>query len=240
MLTDCQLLSSIEELEQLKSLEELEIINCPSLIDYTPLGCLPSLRAVELRTGSAKNIVLPSAWPNSLCELHIAGCTNQIGDLPSSYLGTIDLTSVTGITRLDNLRSCSQIDEIRVRLSSIYKIKDLTPLRNCENLWIYIDMEGESCLYDSVIESLSALPFLKLRLDGYVGINLSPLTNLPSLTALDLDSYRLVTKAELQPVLGMNALEYLQFAPGSVPELGGCTFATAGKLAKLKLQLMTL
>jgi hypothetical protein len=114
------------------------------------------------------------------------------------------------------------------------------PLSYYKNLWIYIEMEGESCLSDSVIESLSGLPSLRLRLDGYVSINLSPLTNLPNLKALDLDSYSCVTKAELQPVLGMNALEYLQFAPGSVPELGGCTFATAGKIAKLKLQLMTL
>lgn len=239
-LADCKSLSNIEELEQLKSLEELEISDCPELLNYTVLGRLPALRAVDIRTGSAENIALPSGWPGSLCELRIAGNTNIIGDLPSPFAGTLDLTSVTGLTKLDSLRSCSQIEIIKIRHSVIHEINDLKPLSNCVNLWINIEMEGESCLYDSVIKSLSNLPSLRLRLDGYVGINLTPLVNLANLKALVLDRSRLVTKAELQPVLGMNALEYLHFAPGSVTELGGCTFATAGKIAKLKLQLMTL
>lgn len=239
-ITDCESLSVIDELEHLKTLEQLEIINCQQLLNYNVLGRLPALKRVEIRAGSSQHVELPSRWPDSLSKLRMVGNSNQIGDLPSQFAGTLDLTSVTGLTNLNNLRSCSQIEEIRIRHSAIHKIKDLAPLSDCEKLWIYIEMEGESCLYDSIVESLSRLPACRLRLNGYVGINLSPLMDLPNLKALDLDSFRCVTKAELQPVLGMTGLEHLQFAPGSVPELGGCTFATAGKIAKLKLQLMTL
>ena len=118
----------------LKSLEELIIINCPSLLDYTVLGRLLALKNVEIRSGRMDYVKLPSRWPGSLCELRVVGSTNQIGDLPSQFAGTLDLTSVTGLTTLDNLRSCTQIDEIRIRLSAIYKIKDLMPLCNYKNL----------------------------------------------------------------------------------------------------------
>jgi Leucine-rich repeat (LRR) protein len=124
-IADCQSLSDIEELEQLKSLEELEIINCPSLLDYTVLERLLALKNVEIRSGRMEQVRLPSRWPGSLCELRVVASTNQIGDLPSQFAGRLDLTTVTGLTTLDNLRSCSQIDEIRIRLSAIYKIKDL-------------------------------------------------------------------------------------------------------------------
>jgi Leucine-rich repeat (LRR) protein len=235
----CQSLIDIEELEELKSLERLEIKDCPQILDYSVLGRLPALKYVEITSGSSENVVLPSCWPGSLTELWINGNTSQIGDLPSQFAGTLDLTSVTGLTRLDNLRACSKIEEIKIRLSAINKINDFTPLSNCENLWINIDMEGDNCICDPTIESLSRLPSLRLRLDGYVNINLGPLVNLANLVGLDLDSWSHVTKAELLPVLGMNALKYFQFAAGSLPELG-CTFATSGQIAKLKLQLMTL
>lgn len=239
--TGCESLVDIEELEELNCLERLIIMNCPQISDYSVLGRLPALKSVEIKSGSGENIVLPTCWQGNLAELSIDCCTNQIGDLPSQFADTLDLTSVTGLTNLENLRACSKLDEIIIRHSMIDKIKDLTPLSNCNNLWISIEMEVGSCLDDSVIETLSSLPSLRLRLSDYVDINLSPLVSLANLKALDLDENDChVTKEELQPVLGMNALEYLQFPAGSLPELGGCTFATAGKIAKLKLQLMTL
>jgi hypothetical protein len=68
---------------------------------------------------------------------------------------------------------------------------------------------------------------------------LTNLSHLENLVALDLDDDNIwIKKDELRPIINMNALEYLQFPAGSLPELGGCTFNTASKVAKVKMQLL--
>ena len=98
-------------------------------------------------------------------------------------------------------------------------------------------MENQSCFSDSVIAALLDLPACRLRLFNYNSINLSSLAKLSNLKALDLDN---ITINDLIPIVGMQELEYLHFPPGSLPELGGCTFNTVSKIAKLKMQLMIL
>ena len=238
-LIDLQRLSSIAELLSLTTLEEVVISGCGALDDLRVLGNLPNLRRVSI-SGCTKLLTMPERWPESLRQLSLADlATRQIGDLPSAYEDDLNLQTVHGLETVANLRLSTQMPEVLLTMSAISKVRDLMPLACHQDLWINIKMEGSSRLPDSVVDMLSKLPACRLRLDDYVDLDLNNLTRLDSLIALDLDvNYMWIKKDELRPILGMNALEYLQFSAGSLPELGGCTFNSASKIAKLKMQLL--
>ena len=240
-LIDLPNLASINHLQSLPTIEEITVANCGVLHDLRALGGLPNLRRVSI-SGCTKLVNLPERWPESLRQLELADlATRQIGYLPSTYESDLDLQAVHGLETLEHLRNSVKLQEIWLTMSEIAGVKDLTPLGSHQGLWINIKMEDASSVLDVVVDMLSRLPVCKLRLDNYKDIDLSSLIRLDNLIGLDLDSNNLWVKAaELRPILGMNNLEYLQFPSGSLPELGGCTFDSASKIAKLKMQLLVL
>lgn len=241
-LSDLTSLEDIKEISLLCDLEQLTIHYCRSLTDYTVIGELPCVKSVEIRAGISSNIFLPEIWPASLTGLRLGNLhTDRIGALPPGYDGSLDLTSVQGITSLEDVSLCAKLSSLKITVSALHKFNDLSPLLQCENLWLNVDMEGESSLSSAIISKLSILSECRLRLVNYSDIDLVDIAQIPGLRAVDLDvEYVRPTKEQLMPVVGMHSLEFLQFPAGSLPELGGCTFNTPGKIAKLKLQLLTL
>lgn len=238
-LIDLTSMVSINHVLSLSAIEEVNITGCGALDDLRVLGSLPKLRRVSI-AGCTKLVSMPEQWPESLRHLSLADlATRQIGDLPAEYEDDLSLVAVHGLETFENLRMSTKIPEIWLTASNIPKSNDLAPLAGHQDLWINMKMEGGSRLPELVVEMLSKLPVCRLRLDDYVDIDLNNLSCLENLIALDLDvNYMSITKDELKPILGMNALKYLQFPAGSLPELGGCTFNTPSKLAQLKLQLL--
>ncbi|QPN66553.1 hypothetical protein [Synechococcus sp. CBW1006] len=237
VLKDLENLTTIDDLAALSTIEEVIIKYCSNLVDMGVLGSLPNLESVSI-SGCTKLVKMPERWPDSLRHLFLTDlATRQIGDLPPTYDKHLHLQTVHGLETVENLRMSIKIPEILLTMSRIPTINDLTPLASNQDLWINIEMEGKSSLPDAVVEMLSKLPVCRLRLVCYRDIDLTNLTRLENLIALDLDN-RQIKKDELRPILNMNALEYLQFPAGSLPELGGCTFNTASKVAKVKMQLL--
>ena len=234
-----QNLKTIDCLLSLHSLEELSIDECDNLDDFAVLAGLPKLRRVSI-SGCNRLVSMPEQWPDSLRQLNLKDlATRRIGSLPSSYQDDLGLQTVHRLETVEDLRHSVKIQEIWLTVSQIPAMKDLTPLANYQDLWLNINMESKSSLPDEVVEMLSKLPFCRLRLDDYENIDLTNLARLGNLKALDLDvNYVWIRKDELRPILNMNALEYLQIPAGSLPEFGGCTFNTASKVAKVKMQLL--
>ena len=238
-LIDLTSLVCIDHVLSLSAIEQVNIERCGALDDLRVLGSLSKLRRFSI-SGCTKLLSMPEQWPESLRHLSLADlATRQIGDLPAEYKDDLSLVAIRGLESVENLRFSTKIREIGLTVSNIPKSNDLAPLAGYQDLWINMKMEGGSCLPEPVVKMLSKLPVCRLRLDDYIGIDLNNLCCMENLIALDLDvNYRSITKEELRPILGMNALKYLQFPAGSLPELGGCTFDTPSKLAKLKLQLL--
>ena len=237
-LKQMELLENIEELLSLPYLEELTLSDCNLLLNFELLEHLPLLRKVDISFTDLTTVVLPAKWPDTLQQLNLYNLNvSQLGDLPVNFEGALDLTGINKLTNFDNLAGCTKIHTIKLTHSFIENITSLTPLAQLDGLWIYIDMENQSCFSDSVITALLDLPACRLGLINYNSINLSSLAKLSNLKALDLDN---ITINDLIPIVGMPELEYLHFPPGSLPELGGCTFNTVSKIAKLKMQLMIL
>lgn len=236
------LLEDIEDITLLHQLETLTILDCGSLTNYEALAMLQNIISVEIRVGSSSRIHLPKTWPQSLTQLRLMNlAAERIGTLPPGYDGTLDLSSVIGMSSLEDISLSSKLSKLKITRSTLAKIRDLSPLASCESFWLDVDMDGGKTLSSDIISNLSALPECRLRLFNYSGIDLVNIAQITSLKALDLDEeYVRPTKDQLMPIMAMHALEFLQFPAGSLPELGGCTFNTPGKIAKLKLQLLTL
>lgn len=232
-------LHDISELLLLLELEEVSISNCPRLLDYTVLGKLPHLRQVRISSDHRTTITLPPSWPVSLRLLELSVSTKSIGALPSGYDGKFDLQRISRLSGLEDFRKCTKVKDVFFTQTALLKFVDLAPLSGCSNLWINIHMENEDKLDAAIVKALSALPKCRLRLNYYgENFSLSEFASLSNLAGLELEGYHQISKHQLLPIVGMNALEFLRIPSGTLPELGGCTFNTATKIAAIKMALM--
>lgn len=235
-------LSDVEALRQLPCLKSLHIASCPQLTSLEVLAEVPTLQDVHL--DECKKLTrLPAAWPVTLTSFTVESCPiTRLGTLPESLSGSLNLVSCTKLRRLEGIEAFTALTEITIRPN----LTDLQALAGLPDAVIHIDFcDQERTLSNALIEALAALPQCRLRFSdsrSWSTLRISNpevLSRITHLRALDLSQCNL---DDLHPVMGMTELELLKIQPRSdlSKKLGGCTFDTPGKVAKLQLQLMAL
>jgi Leucine-rich repeat (LRR) protein len=233
-------LRDVSALRQLQRLESLVIGNCPQLSNLEVLGELPALQDVYLED-CKKLKRLPAAWPSTLTSFSIEFCPiTQLGALPAALTGSLSLVSCPKLTSLQGIEACTGLQEITIRPS----ITDLEALAGLPDAVIHIDFcDGDHTLSNALIDALAALPQCRLRISDsrfWSSMRISNpevLGRITHLRALDLSQCDL---DDVLPVMGLSELELLKILPRSElsKKLGGCTFDTPAKVAKLQLQLL--
>lgn len=233
-------LKDVSALRLLQRLETLVIDDCPQLSNLEVLGELPALQDVHL-DDCKKLTRLPGAWPSTLTSLTVQSCPiTRLGVLPVALTGSLNLVSCPKLSSLEGIEACTGLQEITIRPS----ITDLQALAGLPDAVIHIDFcDGDHTLSNALIDALAALPQCRLRISDsrfWSSVRISNpevLSRIAHLRALDLSQCDL---DDLLPVMGLSELELLKILPRSElsRKLGGCTFDTPGKVAKLQLQLL--
>ncbi len=233
-------LKDVSALRLLQRLETLVIGDCPQLSNLQVLGELPALQDVHL-DDCKKLTRLPGAWPSTLTSLTVQSCPiTRLGVLPVALTGSLNLVSCPKLSSLEGIEACTGLQEITIRPS----ITALRALAGLPDAVIRIDFcDGDHTLSNALIEALAALPQCRLRINDSrfrwsIRIsNPEVLGRITHLRALDLSQCDL---DDLLPVIGLGELELLKILPRSElsKKLGGCTFDTPAKVAKLQLQLL--
>ncbi len=233
-------LKDVGALRQLQRLETLIIGNCPQLSNLEVLGELPALQDVYV-DDCKKLTRLPGAWPSTLTSLTVQSCPiTRLGVLPVALTGSLNLVSCPKLSSLEGIEACTGLQEITIRPC----ITDLQALAGLPDAIIHIDFcDGDPTLSNALIDALAALPQCRLRISKspfWTSVRISNpevLSRITHLRALDLSQCYL---DDLLPVMGLSELELLKILPRSElsKKLGGCTFDTPGKVAKLQLQLL--
>lgn len=236
-------LTDLSALAQLSSLEELELNTCKAFTGLKPLEGLTTLRSLALRE-CPKLKRLPDLSATSLEDLSLEDCgISDLGVLPASLSGSLDLVSLKKLKSLTGLERCSGLRQISIG----HAIEDASALAACNEIAITVDLRhaNGNAIPEPLIETLAGLPQVRLRVEDsqynyYSGLSLDnpqALARIPHLRTLDLSGCSL---EDLLFVVGLAELEELKIEPRSElsRKLGGCTFEGRGKVAKLQLQLL--
>jgi len=128
-------LTNIDGLRSLKKLTLLNLYECPELTDLTPLSQLTALRKLILRDCKSITDISPLVGLNQLQLLDLAGC-EALSDLtPLGNLTTLKQLylggdSITNLAILTNLKQLESLNLINCRaLTDISPLQELTSLR---------------------------------------------------------------------------------------------------------------
>jgi Leucine-rich repeat (LRR) protein len=198
-------LSSLDGIQNFKSIEALNLHQCEEVKDFTPLYSLKQL--VSLRISYSPNLkTLNLANFKNLTSLTLSGCIN----LKSvNFTGTERLTSLTiyACDKLSDISSLSNLTQLKVLyIIGCPEIKDLEPLAGLTQL---TSLDMSYCPQISDLQPLSNLTQLKwLSLSKCFGVrDLGPLKGLAQLVILKLlHCYQI---KDLSPLAGLTKLDSL-------------------------------
>lgn len=222
---DYESLEDISALSAVPCLRSLTLIDCDDLTDYSPLAALTELESLSIKSSQLKTVDFVK-WMPALTALSIED--SQVTDisalssrtsLTSLYLmdnGRIpDYSVIDGLTNLETLTV-----DVGYNDATPPSLKDLTwlttlHLRNIDDLSLLRDARNvtrltlENCDSRSLdaVTAIQGLEELYIHEFSYLTRSLTPLTQLPNLTYLDISETYIY--GGIEELFGIPSLECL-------------------------------
>ena len=177
-------LTNINLINKFKKLHTLNLNNCLSLIDLSPLAGLTNLSTLDLSYCASLSDLSPLSGLTNLSTLNLSSCESLSDLSPLAGLTNLSTLNLSCCTSLSDLRGLDELTNLSIlNLSSCESLSDLIPLSGLRNLST-LDLNGCYSLSD-----------------------LSPLAGLTNLSTLDLNTCK--SLSDLSPISGLTKLSSL-------------------------------
>ena len=221
---DYRSLEDISALKSLPNLRELTLIDCNSLIDYSPLMTLTGLEHLSIQSNQLKTIDFIKAMPNltsfaiedsKITKLDaLENCTGLTTLYLMDNYDVTDYSVISKLTNLVDLTFSAKYDDILPTLAPLTQlqylaldgVRDITLLKDAVNV-TYLCMEDCSGWELENITAMTQLQTLVINDFASLTESVEPLTQLPNLEFLDLRETSIF--GNMEEIFGIPTLRYL-------------------------------
>jgi hypothetical protein len=192
-------------LQYLINLPSLQVADCTSVADLSPLGYLTQLNSLILWNCVNISDLSPLAHLTNLTSLELSGCM-QVTDIKPlenlTQLTSLALVDCEHVDDLKPLKNLTQLTSLNLRLC--HKLCNLNALASLTQL-TFLDLSFCEQITDLIpLSSLTQLASIKLRSCKNI-TDLNPLSSLTNLSSLDLSGCSGI--ASLRPLKGLPHLK---------------------------------